>query len=564
MRDIIDGVAHERANATRITISIVVVARRCCNSALDPGGATSVAETPVPRDTLVWATGAEPASLAPYLSVAPIAAQIGAKIFDGLLEYDAERRPMPALAESWEVSPDGRTISFRLRRDAVFHDGKPFTSGDVKFSFEEVLRHRHPRGANVFRVVTGVDRPDQHTAVLRLSEPAPYVLTALAAHEAPMLPRHATTLPTGVADGPVAAPLLIGTGPFKVASWEPGHSLKLTRNARYWRRGEPRLSAIELRFIADERERAELTVTGGAHVVSGLDTDAVRRVTATSGLRVKLDGADALSPMAVLSLNTTRPPFDKVEARQAIAYAIDRAATIGATWQRYARPAAGPIPLSLVDGRLRELQPTLSFASTDAVERANRLLDAAGMARREDGVRLAVVHDIAPLGPEWQRLGEAVEQQLARVGIKVSSRFETIEAWMRRLGASGDFAMASHPVYGFSDPAIGLHRTLHSAGMSPSGQFANSARWRNVDADRLMDQAMAELDGLVRGRLYRELQEIVLQASPYVWLAELTPPVLVHRDLKGVMVGPLGLYGNWSGAHFEAPTSSSNRGAQAR
>lgn len=502
--------------------------------------------------TLIWAMGAEPATLASYLTVSPAAAQIGAKIYDGLLDYDADRQPIAALAERWETSRDGRTITFELRRGVVFHDGKPFTSADVQFSIIDVLRKHHPRGATVFQHVTAVETPDPHMAVLRLSEPAPYLLNALAAHESPMLPRHALA---GKLSGSEAAktPPVVGTGPFKLTAPAIGQPLRLSRNDRYWRKGTPALNAIEVRFVPNEGVRAALAEQGEAHLVSGLDTEEVKRASAAGSVRVKMDGADALAPMAVLSLNTARPPFDKLEVRQAIAFAIDRPALVGGVWHGFGRPGFGPIPQSHTQERLRDMPSPVNDSPPDALDRANRLLDAAGLIRKEDGIRMTLVHDVAPLGPEWQRLSEGVELQLARVGIKVSSRFETIEAWTRRLGAVGDFSMASHLIYGLSDPAIGLHRTLHSGASKTPSHFANSARWREPEADHLMDRAMTELDPVLRRQLYRDLQHVALKTAPYVWLVEMTPPVLVHRDVWNLMSAPLGLYGNFAAARFVEP-----------
>lgn len=507
--------------------------------------------------TLQWAMGAEPETLAPYLSVQPAAAQIGAKIYDGLLDYDAGRQPRPNLAERWTVAPDGRAITFHLRRDVVFHDGKPFTSADVRFSILEVLRRHHPRGIHIFRNVTAVATPDPLTAVVELSEPAPYLMTALAGHESPMLPRHllgpmfAGPMFTREAAGPKEfskiAPL-VGTGPFKLAARDAGRSVRLVRNDRYWRGGTPLLDAIEVRFEPGEAARAALAESNDAHVVSGLDTPTAKRLAAGGDWHVRLDGADALAPMAALSLNTTRPPLDKVEVRLAVALAIDRPALIASVWHGFARPATGPLPAFALAGFVEKSVTPIGAAHPDPVDRANRLLDAAGLMRRDDGVRMSLVHDVAPLGPEWQRLSEGIELQLARVGIKIASRYETLEAWVARLSQSGDFALASLPVHGLSDPVLGVHRTLHGAASLTPSPFTNSARWRHPQADALMDQAAVDLDPVSRGRGYRDLQDLAVREAPLVWLAELTPPVLVRTDAHAVMVAPHGLYGNFSQA----------------
>jgi peptide/nickel transport system substrate-binding protein len=119
--------------------------------------------------TLVMVVQPEPPTLASYLSTSGPIGQVTTKVFDGLLEYDFELRPQPSLAESWTVSPDGKTITFQLRKDVKFHDGQPFTSADVKFSIIEVLKKVHPRGANTFRELTDIETPDAHTAIFKLS-----------------------------------------------------------------------------------------------------------------------------------------------------------------------------------------------------------------------------------------------------------------------------------------------------------------------------------------------------------------------------------------------------------
>ena len=121
----------------------------------------------------------EPPTLASYQSTAGPVGQVATKVYEGLLEYDFELKPVPSLAQSWTVSADGKTVTFKLQPGVKFHDGKPFTSADVQFSVMDVLKKVHPRGVNTFRAVTAVDTPDPMTAVFRLSEPAPYMMMAL-------------------------------------------------------------------------------------------------------------------------------------------------------------------------------------------------------------------------------------------------------------------------------------------------------------------------------------------------------------------------------------------------
>ena len=119
--------------------------------------------------TLIMAMDTEPPTLASYTSTAQPVGEIATKIYEGLLDYTPDLKPIPGLAKSWTVSPDGKTITFTLRNGVKCHDGKPFTSADVKYTFIEVLKKLHPRGINTFREVEAIDTPDDHTAVFKLA-----------------------------------------------------------------------------------------------------------------------------------------------------------------------------------------------------------------------------------------------------------------------------------------------------------------------------------------------------------------------------------------------------------
>lgn len=126
--------------------------------------------------TLAMVVFPTPPTLASYSSTAAPVGQVATKVYEGLLEYDFDMKPIPGLAPSWRVSEDGKTMTFELQRGVTFHDGKPFTSAGVSYSIMEVLKKVHPRGPSTFREVEAIDTPDPHTAVFRLAKPAPYIL----------------------------------------------------------------------------------------------------------------------------------------------------------------------------------------------------------------------------------------------------------------------------------------------------------------------------------------------------------------------------------------------------
>ena len=192
--------------------------------------------------TMVLLVQPEPPSLASYLSTSGPIGMVTSKVFDGLLEYDLELQPQPSLAESWTIAPDGLTLSFKIRQGVIFHDGKPLTAADVKFSIMNVAKVTHPRGPNTFRSVTEIETPDAHTVVLKLDKPAPYMLMAFSSYETPILPKH--VYGEGDLRAHPSANKPVGSGPFKFVEWRKGSLIRLDKNESYWKEGQPYLDRL--------------------------------------------------------------------------------------------------------------------------------------------------------------------------------------------------------------------------------------------------------------------------------------------------------------------------------
>ena len=499
--------------------------------------------------TLVQITQPEPPNLASYISTSGPIGQVTAKIFDGLLEYNFDLKPQPSLAESFEVTPDGKTITFKLRKDVKFHDGKPFTSADVQFSIMQVLKANHPRGIATFKELTAVETPDPHTAIFKLAAPAPYLLMALSGYESPILPKHV------YGEGDIKthpnANKPVGTGPFKFVEWRRGEFIRLDKNKDYWRAGMPYLDRMVVRFIADSSTRTAAIEKGEAHVAGfgAVPYNDVKKLAAMPTLEVTTKGYEMVSPVVELMVNTKQPPLDNVKVRQAIAYAIDRQFVIDNVWFGFGKPAMGPISSNFAPAGL--YAAGVDYTVADRIERANKLLDEAGLPKKADGFRFEIVHDITPYGEEWQRAGEAVQQALAQVGIKVTLRYEDVAKWLKRVYTDYDFHLSSNFLYNLADPVLGVHRSFHSDRIKPGTVFVNGARWSSPETDQLMDQATIEPDAAKRGVLYKELVAKTTEASPVIYMLELQFPTIVNKQFKNVITGPLGIYGNYATAYKE-------------
>jgi peptide/nickel transport system substrate-binding protein len=500
--------------------------------------------------TLVMVVQPEPPTLASYQSTSGPIGQVATKVYEGLLEYDFNLKPQPGLAASWTVSQDGKTLTFRLQQGVKFHDGKPFSSEDVKFTVLDVLKKVHPRGLNTFRAVEAIETPDAHTAIFRLSEPAPYMLMALSGYESPMLPRH--LFGTGDIAKHPNADRPVGTGPFRFVEWQKGQFMRFDRNPDYWKKGRPYLDRVVARFIADGSTRAAVLETQEAHIAgfSAVLPIDVRRLEKLPHIAITTRGYEMQSPIVELDFNTRAKPFDDARVRQAVAYAVDRKFVIDNIWFGFGRPATGPISSNFKATGLYTPE-VKNYNVTNGIEMANRILDEAGYKRGEGGVRFEIIHDITPYGEEWRRFGEYVQQQLGKLGIRVSLRHEDVPTWLRRVYTNYDYQLTNNWIQTLADPVIGVHRLYHSKLIRAGTVFVNGTRWSSPETDSLMDRATVEVDPKKRAALYHDFQKRVVEASPIVFVHELDFVTVYNKRLQGFLVSPLGIYANFDQASLQ-------------
>ncbi|MGB2097821.1 MAG: ABC transporter substrate-binding protein, partial [Candidatus Puniceispirillales bacterium] len=274
--------------------------------------------------TLAFLVQPEPPTLASYVSTSGPIGLVMPKVYEGLFDYDNDGKMVPMLAESYDISADGKTVTFKLRKGVRWHDGEPFTSADVKFTILEVLKKVHPRGPNSFREVSRIDTPDDHTAIFHLDNPAPYMMRSFSAYESPMVPMHLLE-----GQDVKSAPLAnnpVGTGPFKFVEWKKGQYIRLDKNEDYWQEGLPYLDRIVGRFIPDASTRTAAMENGEVMYAAYNaipNIDAVR-LKERDDIGVTTDGYSMINPMALIEFNTKEGPFVDPAVRRAISTAIDR------------------------------------------------------------------------------------------------------------------------------------------------------------------------------------------------------------------------------------------------
>ena len=298
--------------------------------------------------TLVVAQGGDPGAMNPAVTTSGNTHPVTDQIFNGLVGLDEQFNPVPELAERWSVEDEGRTYRFFLRQDVRWHDGTPFTSADVKFTFQEALLKYHSRTrAALEGLIDAIDIPDDHTVIFRLERPYSPLLQRLDVVEASIIPRHmyaGQDLLTGEA---TRRP--IGTGPFQFVSYAPGDKVILERNRRYFREGRPGVDRLIFRIFQNPSTSVSALEAGEVDYVGAVPGPDTARLRRTPGIAVVAGsgGPGGSVCQDVLIPNLTRPPFNDVHVRRAVAHAIDKRFIVDRVYFGQGQPATGPISHAL-------------------------------------------------------------------------------------------------------------------------------------------------------------------------------------------------------------------------
>ncbi len=489
-----------------------------------------------PPTTLVIAQGGDPGALNPAVTTSGNTHPVTDQIFNGLVGLDADLKPVPELAESWQIEDDGRTYRFTLRDDVRWHDGARFTSGDVKFTFENALLKYHSRTrAALEGLLLAVDTPDERTAVFRLKRPYSPLLQRLDVVEASIIPRHQYEGQDLLSGEPTRHP--IGTGPFRFVSYAPGNNVVLERNPDYFRKGLPGVDRLVFRIFPNPSmsiaalENGEVDYVGG---VPGADADRLRKnaeIAVVSGT----GGSGGSICEDVLIPNLTRKPFSDLRVRRAFAHAIDKRFIVDRVYFGQGTPATGPISHLLSWAYTPETRQYPHDRGT-----ARKLLDEAGLKAGKNGERFAITFTHAQ---NQQRLAQALRQQLGEVGITLNLQTLDFNAAVEQVFVKKTFDLGFASFCNGNDPDIGVRRVYVSSNIGPF-PFSNGAGYRNARIDQLFDLASAPAERDARRPHYVEIQQILTDEVPYFWLID-SEGLRAHRTaFTGFRL--------WTGAFVEA------------
>jgi len=483
----------------------------------------------------------EPRSLDPISATTENSQFYFFNIFDGLLEFEpGSLAVVPAVAESWTVSPDGRTYTFKLRKGARFHNGREVAASDVVFSLRRALDPTQRsavlpllgaiKGAADFSAgrtttVSGLAAPDPRTVVITLERPYAPFLAALASVAGSIMPQEVYSDPK---QGYLKHP--VGCGPFKFESWDRGVSIKLTAFPDYWK-GKPAIPGIHVRMIPDVATALEEYKTDGLD----FDNEAPpgRRGWVRDNLKDEYLVWERVAT-AFIAFNHVRPPFKgNPVLRRALNFAVDRERIAHVLQEDKDVATSRILPPGLLGHN-----PAPGPYRFD-VQEAKRLLAEAGY---PEGRGLPEMTFVTQDDEAIKRFVESIQSDFREIGVNFRIKAMDGGAYSRALagtdesGADGSlFMIVWFPDLPDPDGFLGV--MLQSSNF---GELGNYSRYSNPEVDRLLDAGRAELDPGRRAAIYRKAEDVALADGCLIPLYFQRDDGMLKKNIHGFVPNPLG------------------------
>jgi peptide/nickel transport system substrate-binding protein len=429
--------------------------------------------------------------------------------YDRLIQYDANGKVQPMLAESWDLSSDFKQIKFNLRKGVQFHTGRELTSDDVKWN---ILRARDPKVASGSYVTwsnwfTGIETPDKNTLVLTTGAPRPSMFDFF---------EWLNILDPVTMEGPDAKTKSVGTGPFVFVEWKQGESLTFAKNANYWQTGKPYIDGFVARIVEATAAIAQLE----AGAIDMVRTEAVDDI-----VRLKKDPAyQAIQhPFAgsfyEFGINITRPPYDDKRVRQALNYAIDR--------QRYASNIMQGLvkPLALF---WSSTSPAYDQAKNESVtfdlNKSQALLKDAGVSSLE-----ADLLYIPASYPVLMPLTQIYQADLAKIGVTLNIKAMDTATWLAQVNG-----VQYNGLY-VSGDSLGNYSPATPLGASPAWSPAkNNSGYKSDQWTQLVEAVGTETDAAKQKQLYAQVNDFMIDQAWSIVFAERAVIWLARSAIKNV------------------------------
>ncbi|MBC9784834.1 ABC transporter substrate-binding protein [Heliobacterium chlorum] len=493
-----------------------------CGGGAKTGGSSSTGKA------LVYAQGSDPRGLDPAFVDDGESAKIITQIYEGLVRFKSGSTEIqPLLATEWNVSPDGKEWTFKLRQGVKFHDGTPFNAQAVKFNIERQL----PPNANAdmpyaeftYDGVKKVDAVDDYTVKITLDKPSAAFLANLAMPiAAPLVsPEAAKKYGDKLMENPV------GTGPYKFVKWEKGQMIELAAFDEYW--GEKaKTKNVVYKFTKENSVRASDLMTGSVDIMDGVDTNDVKTLEEKGMKLIKTPGMN----INYMGFYTNKAPFNNLELRKAIAMAINRKNLVDFLYQGNAQ-----LPNSVLPDFIPGYSKDAKYLDYN-VEEAKKQLAKAGY---PNGFSFNAItySNPRPYNPvNGEKLAAAIQADLAKIGVTMNIKSYPWKEYKEVL-KNGEGDAYFYGWIGDNGDADNFLMLLDTAQIKGS---LNSSKYSNPKLDQMLEEGRTTMDPVKRAQIYAQAQQLINDDVPWVPISHSVDMAAVRPNVKGFDLHPTGVH----------------------
>ena len=477
-----------------VLLMMVTVLVACDSSKKETGRET------VEDFTFIVRLGGDPTNFHPNLRSDDNAWPINQNIYNRLVKLGPKDNVLPDLAYEWEFSEDGLTLTFKLHEGVKWHDGEPFTSADVKWTYDTLIAETW-RSSSSLDAIESIEIPDDYTVVMHLSYADASLISKLSWYGTFIMPKHLYE-GTDQATNPYNQ-TPIGTGPFKFVSWDKGVSVTLERNDDFFGEEKAHIKTLIFSIIPDPNTAYQALLNGEIDYMNAVPAAEVGA----------LEGNEDYTLIRTLGINRTYLTFNwndpivgNILVRQAIAYAVNQTAICARTCGAGSKAETflSPVFVDYVD-------ETYKLPETD-LEKAMALLEEAGYTKDANGYYFELTLTHFEDG-NWSEVVAIIKANLDEIGIKVTIESMEVAAWQVKVMDNVDFQMTM--LAGYQGPDVsGIYGRVHTDGST------NIAKYSNPELDELLTQGNAETNPEKRKAIYVEVQRILSEDLPLVLLID--------------------------------------------
>ncbi|MFJ8086635.1 ABC transporter substrate-binding protein [Lysinibacillus sp. NPDC095746] len=473
-----------------LTLIVVLLVSACSND--DKKDASSEGKTvaDLPQDIVVRISD-DPDFLDPHKATASISYQMILNIFEGLMAPETDGTLKEGLAESYSLSDDGLTYTFKIRPGVKFHNGEDLTVEDIQYSFDRLMgKNGGEKMSNSFDNVASTEAPDANTFVIKLKEPNSNFLYSLTARQSAILPKSNDGKHN---ENP------IGTGPFAYVKYSPGSNLELKKNERYWQEGLPYLNKVTFTFQSDD-QAAIMSLMANEVDLTSIPWQRVSEVENNYNLSHQNNNSSL-----IVTFNEMKAPFDNVKVRQAINYAVNKSDIIDSVFAGYAVPLGSNMSPAMGDYQKKGLENKYKRD----VEKAKALLAEAGY---PNGFKTKIT--VSSHNDMYSNIAQIVAANLKEIGIDVEIEVVEWGIWLDRVYFGRDYQMTTIDLTGRASAYDILNDYIST------NESENFFKFKNAEYDKIMENVLKERDQAKQIDYYHRAQEILAEQAAAVYIAD--------------------------------------------